>query len=99
MISRLFFNCYCLFFQPYIGFVPETNEYKNVRREMIRISGKVAKKLPYSIRQHISKRKQITEDVKLMTESCPNVRKLNLVLHYKMAVMDPEGEIIYFVFS
>ena len=80
-------NYFC---QPYIGFVPETKDYRNVRKEMVKQSARVAKRISHSIRHHAQKQKQIIEDVKLMTSTCPNVKKLNLVLHYKMAVIDPE---------
>ena len=80
-------NYFC---QPYIGFVPETKDYRNVRKEMVKQSARVAKRISHSIRHHAQKQKQIIEDVKLMTSACPNVKKLNLVLHYKMAVIDPE---------
>ena len=33
-------NYFC---QPYIGFVPESQEFKNVRKEMVRYSNKSAK--------------------------------------------------------
>lgn len=82
-------NYFC---QPYIGFVPETAEYKNVRKEMVKQSARVAKRMTHSVRNHAPKRRQIKEDVQLMTQACPNVRKLNLVLHHKMAVLDTEGE-------
>ena len=80
-------NYFC---QPYIGFVPETKEYRNVRKEMVKQSARVAKRISHSIRHHAQKLKQIVEDVKLMTSTCPNVKKLNFVLHYKMAVIDAE---------
>ena len=80
-------NYFC---QPYIGFVPETKEYRNVRKEMVKQSARVAKRISHSIRHHVQKQRQITDDVELMTNTCPNVKKLNLVLHYKMAVLDPE---------
>jgi hypothetical protein len=57
---------------------------------MVKQSARVAKRISHSIRHHAQKQKQIIEDVKLMTSTCPNVKKLNLVLHYKMAVIDPE---------
>ena len=85
-------NYFC---QPYIGFVPETKDYRNVRKEMVKQSARVAKRISHSIRHHAQKQKQIIEDIKLMTSSCPNVKKLNLVLHYKMAVIDPECKCKY----
>ena len=60
------------------------------RKEMVKQSARVAKRISHSIRHHAQKQKQIIEDVKLMTSTCPNVKKLNLVLHYKMPVIDPE---------
>lgn len=47
-IIYLFFRNY--FCQPYIGFVPETKEYRNVRKEMVKQSARVAKRLSQSIR-------------------------------------------------
>ena len=43
-------------------------------------------------RHNGQKQKQIAQDVALMTSTCPNVKKLNLMLHHKMIVMDPECE-------
>ena len=57
---------------------------------MVKQSARVAKRISHSIRHHVQKQRQITDDVELMTNTCPNVKKLNLVLHYKMAVLDPE---------
>ena len=83
-------NYFC---QPYIGFVPESNEYRNVRKEMVRQSAKVAKRLGHSVRNHAAKRQQIEEDVRLMVDACPNVHKLNLVLHHKLPVLD-EADVV-----
>ena len=47
--------------------------------------------LPF-FRHNGQKQKQIAQDVALMTSTCPNVKKLNLMLHHKMIVMDPECE-------
>jgi hypothetical protein len=33
-------------------------------------------------------RRQIREDIDLMVTSCPNLRKVNIVVHYKNAIMD-----------
>ena len=74
--------------------MPETKEYRKVRKEMVKQSARVAKRISHSIRHHGQKQKQICEDVKLMTSTCPNVKKLNFVLHYKMAVIDPECKLI-----
>ncbi|CAB4067446.1 unnamed protein product [Lepeophtheirus salmonis] len=76
------------FGQPYVGFVPESAEYKNVRKEMIRISGKVATRLSPSARNHEQKRKQIGEDVDLIVDCCPNIKKLNIVFHYKQVIFE-----------
>ncbi len=38
-------NYFC---QPYIGFVPESKDFANVRREMIRMSGKISRKVSHS---------------------------------------------------
>lgn len=78
-------NYFC---QPYIGFVPESAEFRNVRREMVRFSGKVATRINNSARNHLQKRSQIEKDMKLLAETCPNVRKINLVMHYKSVVME-----------
>ena len=82
-------NYFC---QPYIGFVPETKEYRNVRKEMVKQSARVAKRISHSVRYHSQKQRQIAEDVALMTSACPNVKKLNLVLHYKMNILNPDSE-------
>jgi len=76
------------FCQPYIGFVPETPDFKNVRREMVRYSTKSVTKTGHKQRLHASKRRQIKEDIDLMTSTCPNLRKVNLVVHYKFSMMD-----------
>ena len=55
---------------------------------MVRQSAKVAKRLGHSVRNHAAKRQQIEEDVNLMVDACPNVHKLNLVLHHKLPVLD-----------
>ena len=55
--------------------------------EMVRQSAKVAKRLGHSVRNHAAKRQQIEEDVNLMVDACPNVHKLNLVLHHKLSVL------------
>merc|ERR1719167_2156487 len=78
-------NYFC---QPYIGFVPESAEYKNVRREMVRQSSRVARRLSHSVRNHASKKQQIQDDVNLMVDACPNVRKLNMNLHHKLKVIE-----------
>jgi hypothetical protein len=59
---------------------------------MVKQSARVAKRLSHSIRYHGPKRRQIADDVLLMTQSCPNVKKLNLVLHYKMTVLEVDGK-------
>ena len=33
-------------------------------------------------------RNQIMEDIELMATTCPNLRKVNLVIHYKIQIMD-----------
>lgn len=81
-------NYFC---QPYIGFVVESTDFRNVRKEMMRFSSKVVKRLNKSIRNHSAKRSQIQEDMKLLQESCPNVRKLYLVIHYPNCVLE-EGD-------
>jgi len=78
-------NYFC---QPYIGFVPESSEFKNVRREMVRYSNKSAKRVGHRSRLYHSKRRQINEDIELMVSSCPNLKKVNLVVHYKISIMD-----------
>ena len=74
--------------------MPETKEYRNVRKEMVKQSARVAKRLSQSIRHNGQKQKQISQDVALMTSMCPSVKKLNLMLHHKMTVMDPECKIL-----
>jgi len=80
-------NYFC---QPYIGFVPESQEFKNVRKEMLRYSNRSAKRVGHKARCHQSKRKQICDDVELMVTTCPNLRKMNLVVHYKNTVIEAE---------
>lgn len=78
-------NYFC---QPYIGFVPESSEFKNVRKEMVRYSNKSATRVGHKQKLHSSKRRQIREDIDLMVTSCPNLRKVNIVVHYKNAIME-----------
>jgi len=85
-------NYFC---QPYIGFVPESNEFKNVRKEMLRYSNKSAKKIGHKARLHQSKRTQIRDDIDLMVSSCPNLRKVNLVVHYKTSVIESEHSLVW----
>merc|ERR1719370_944718 len=85
-------NYFC---QPYIGFVPESNEFKNVRKEMLRYSNKSAKKIGHKARLHQSKRTQIRDDIELMVSSCPNLRKVNLVVHYKTSVIESEHSLVW----
>ena len=76
------------FCQPYIGFVPESQEFKNVRREMVRYSAsKSTRRSGHRQRRHSSKRRQIKDDMKLMVSTCPELRKLNLVVHHKVPVL------------
>ena len=78
-------NYFC---QPYIGFVPESQEFKNVRREMVRyLASKSTRRSGHRQRRHSSKRRQIKEDMKLMVNTCPELRKLNLVVHHKVPVL------------
>ena len=85
-------NYFC---QPYIGFVPESPEFKNVRKEMVRYSNKSAKRIGHKARLHQSKRTQIRDDVELMVSSCPNLRKVNLVVHYKTSVIESEHSLVW----
>ena len=78
-------NYFC---QPYIGFVPESQEFKNVRKEMVRYSSKSAQRCGHKQRLHSSKRRQIQDDIELMVTTCPELRKVNLVVHYKVPVLD-----------
>lgn len=48
----------------------------------------VTRRISNSSRNHTQKRQQILEDVKLMQSSCPNLQKLNMVMHYKQAVLE-----------
>ena len=105
------------------SFVPETPDFKNVRKEMVRYSTKSATKTGHKQRLHASKRtvraplsfwlllwrgndewglfcctimwarllcfrRQIRDDIELMSSACPNLRKVNLVVHYKFSMMD-----------
>ena len=36
----------------------------------------------------LSFRRQIKDDIDLMVSTCPNLRKVNLVVHYKFSMMD-----------
>ena len=45
---------------------------------------KVAKRLSNSARNHATKRRQIADDCRLIRSACPNLRKLNVVLHHKV---------------
>ena len=85
-------NYFC---QPYIGFVPESSEFKNVRKEMVRYSNKSAKRIGHKARLHQSKRTQIRDDIELMASSCPNLRKVNLVVHYKTSVIESEHSLVW----
>eukprot|EP00095_Tigriopus_kingsejongensis_P004785 maker-scaffold77_size404793-snap-gene-3.29 protein:Tk04785 transcript:maker-scaffold77_size404793-snap-gene-3.29-mRNA-1 annotation:"hypothetical protein" len=76
-------NFFC---QPYIGFVPETPDFRNVRKEMLRFSSRVAQRVNPSSRHHTQKLKQVQADMNLIQQVCPNVRKLNLVIHFKISV-------------
>jgi len=85
-------NYFC---QPYIGFVPESSEYRNVRREMVRFSGKLAgvRSARTSGRNKREARKTVANDVALVADACPNLRKLNLVVHFKTDdTMDEDDE-------
>lgn len=80
-------NFFC---QPYIGFVPETNDFRNVRKEMLRFSGRVANRVNPSSRNHAQKIRQLQTDMNLVQRVCPNIRKLNLVVHFKVPVLSDE---------
>eukprot|EP00094_Tigriopus_californicus_P010814 TCALIF_10431-PA protein Name:"Protein of unknown function" AED:0.01 eAED:0.01 QI:0/0.5/0.33/0.66/0.5/0.33/3/50/1148 len=80
-------NFFC---QPYIGFVPETNDFRNVRKEMLRFSGRVANRVNPSSRNHAQKIRQLQTDMNLVQRVCPNIRKLNLVVHFKVAVLSDQ---------
>ena len=85
-VERIAVTLLTCYLQPYIGFVPESPEYRNVRKEMVRQSSRVAKRLSNSVRNHDSKKQQLTDDINLMVDACPNVRKLNMVIHHKFKV-------------
>jgi len=76
---------YC---QPYIGFVPETQDFKNVRKEMAKYSNRSATKVGHKSRYQSAKRNQIMDDIDLMVNACPNLKKVNLVIHYTFPMMD-----------
>ena len=61
---------------------------RNVRREMVRHSSKVSKKLsPSNRRNHSARARQIRDDMRTVADACPGATKLNLVIHYKMNVL------------
>jgi len=39
-------------------------------------------------RNHDSKKQQLIDDINLMVDTCPNVRKLNMVIHHKLKVIE-----------
>ena len=43
---------------------------------------------PYFAKDIKQIRNQIMEDIDLMATTCPNLRKVNLVIHYKIQIMD-----------
>ena len=55
---------------------------------MVRYSNKSAKRVGHRSRMYQSKRRQINKDIELMVSSCPNLKKVNLVVHYKISIMD-----------
>ena len=55
---------------------------------MVRYSSKSARRCGHKQRLHSSKRRQIQEDIELMVSTCPELRKVNLVVHYKVPVLD-----------
>ena len=54
----------------------------------MRYSNKSAKRVGHKARLHESKRRQIRDDMELMVSTCPNLRKMNLVVHYKTTVVE-----------
>ena len=62
---------------------------------MLRYSNKSAKKIGHKARLHQSKRTQIRDDIDLMVSSCPNLRKVNLVVHYKTSVIESEHSLVW----
>ena len=60
----------------------------NVRKEMVRQSSRVAKRISFAPRNHDSKKQQLMDDINLMVDTCPNVRRLNMVLHHKLKVIE-----------
>ena len=84
------------FSQPYIGFVPESHEFKNVRKEMVRYSAsKSTRRCGHKQRRYSCKRRQIQDDMELMVNTCPELRKLNLVVHHKVSVLDDSHGIVW----
>ena len=55
---------------------------------IFRYSKKSAKRIGHKARLHAFKRKQIQEGIELMVTSCPNLRKVNLVVPYKIPVLE-----------
>ena len=55
---------------------------------MVRQSSRVAKRLSCAPRNHDSKKQQLIDDINLMVDTCPNVRKLNMVIHHKLKVIE-----------
>ena len=55
---------------------------------MVRHSSKVSRRLAASTsRNHAARARQIRDDMRTVSDACPNVSKLNLVIHYKMNVL------------
>ena len=55
---------------------------------IFRYSKKSAKRIGHKARLHAFKRKQIQEGIELMVTSCPNLSKVNLVVPYKIPVVE-----------
>ena len=65
---------------------------------MVRYSNKSAKRVGHRSRMYQSKRRQINKDIELMVSSCPNLKKVNLVVYYKISIMDDtHGEVTFII--
>ena len=84
------------FSQPYIGFVPESQEFTNVKKELVRYSAsKSTRRCGHKQRRYACKRRQIQDDMELMANTCPELRKLNLVVHHTIPVLDNSHSLVW----
>ena len=84
------------FSRPYIGFVPESQEFTNVKKELVRYSAsKSTRRCGHKQRRYACKRRQIQDDMELMANTCPELRKLNLVVHHTIPVLDNSHSLVW----